>query len=280
MLGVSASTLRSWEQRYSFPLPHRSAGGHRQYEVSEIQALRQALEETRNISSAVSLARERGTGPPTSARLAEAFASFDEQQADRQLEESLAVRSVERTIDELLLPAVTSHADSEGSTAAFEFAWRHATGWLSAHKRLAPPATRPEGVLILDPWAPGSMDTLHAQALELVLRRAGLRTLSLTPATDRGRLGRAIRALDPRAVVLCGGAPLDDVARLVYAIRGIATDVRVFDYRDAVPDTGASTVVRLGDAPMPAREKLLAQLEAAARPDRRTQSARTTRASA
>ena len=273
MLGVSASTLRSWERRYAFPMPHRSEGGHRQYELAEIQVLRQALDETHNVSSAVSLARERGSGPPSCARLSDAFAAFDEQLADRQLEESLALRSVERTIEEVLLPAVESQAENATQTPAFEFGWRHATGWLSAHKRLAPPATRLEGVLLLDPWTPGGIETLHAQALELVLRRAGLRTLSLTPATDRGRLGRAIRALEPRAVVLCGRAPLDDVARLIYAVRSTAPDVIVFDYRGAVPETGASTVTRLGDGPAIARDRLIAELEATTPAPRRRASA-------
>jgi DNA-binding transcriptional MerR regulator len=265
MLGVSASTLRSWERRYSFPMPQRSEGGHRQYEFEQIEALRHALEETHNVSSAVSLARQRGAAPPSCERLAEAFAAFDEQLADRQLEESLALRSVERTIEEVLLPAVESQRDAERATAAFEFGWRHATGWLSAHKRLASAATRADGVLILDPWTPLTTETLHAQGLELVLRRAGLRTLSLSPATDRGRLGRAIRALEPSAVVLCGRAPLDDLARLIYAVRSIAGRVTVFDFRGAVPDTGASTVVRLGDGPTAARDRLLEVLETARR---------------
>jgi DNA-binding transcriptional MerR regulator len=263
MLGVSPSTLRGWERRYSFPMPQRSAGGHRQYDLDQIDALRRALDETHNISSAISLASRRGSGPPSCTRLAEAFAAFDEQLADRQLEESLALRSVERTVEEVLLPAVAEQALGDRSTPAFEFGWRHTTGWLSAHKRLASPATRAAGVLILDPWTPMSMETLHAQALELVLRRAGLRTLSLTPATDRARLGRAIRALEPRAVVLCGRAPLDDVARLIYAVRSIASGMTVFDFRGAVPDTGASTVVRLGDSPTDARDRLLEALEQA-----------------
>ena len=61
--------------------------------------------------------------------------------------------------------------------------------------------------------------TLHAQALELVLRRAGLRTLSLTPATiAAGSAARSARST--RALSCCtGGAPLDDVARLIYAVR-------------------------------------------------------------
>jgi DNA-binding transcriptional MerR regulator len=266
MLGVSASTLRSWERRYAFPRPQRSSGGHRQYELEQIEALRRALAETQNISSAVALAQQRGAGPSSCSRLSEAFAAFDEELADRLLEDSLALRSVERTIEEVLLPAVGEHSEADRATAALEFGWRHATGWLSAQKRLAPPASRDEGVLILDPWTACDLDSLHAQALELVLRRTGLRTLSLTPAVDRGRLGRALRALDPRAVVLSGsGTSLDEVARVVYAVRVAAPEIAVFDYRGAVPDTGASTIARLGHAPLAARDQLTAALGSARR---------------
>ena len=59
----------------------RSPGGHRQYALTEIEALRLTLAETHNVSSAVALARERGEGPSSPARLAAAFASFDEEQA-------------------------------------------------------------------------------------------------------------------------------------------------------------------------------------------------------
>jgi DNA-binding transcriptional MerR regulator len=261
MLGVSPNTLRSWERRYGFPRPHRSPGGHRQYALSEIEALRLTLAETHNVSSAISLARERGEGPSSTSRLSAAYGSFDEERANRLLEESLALRSVERTIEELLLDAVQTHADDEQS-AEYEFAWRHASGWVSAIKRLSPPATREDGILVFDASAPYSMDALHAQAFELVLRRAGMRTLTLTPAIAPARLGRAVRALMPSAVVLTGrGATLDAIGRLVYAVRGTAQHVTVFDYRGAVPDTGASTVDRLGETPLAARDLLVARLD-------------------
>ena len=97
-----------------------------------------------------------------------------------------------------------------------------------------------------------------------MLRRAGLRTLSLTPAVELTRLGRALRALDPKAVVLTGQrVSLDSIGRLVYAVRSVARDVTVFDYRGAVPDTGASTVSRLGESPVAARDALLARLATA-----------------
>ena len=115
--------------------------------------------------------------------------------------------------------------------------------------------------MIFDASAPCDLDALHAQALEVVLRRSGLRTLSLTPAVDLTRLGRALRALDPSAVVLTGRrVSLDSIGRLVYAIRSVVREVTVFDYRGAVPDTGASTVYRLGDSPVSARDALMKRL--------------------
>src|ERR1700687_3764496 len=103
MLGVSPNTLRSWERRYAFPSPQRSPGGHRQYALAEIEALRMTMAETHNVSSAISLARERGEGPSSAVRLAAAFGAFDEDHANRMLEESLTLRSFERTIEEVLL---------------------------------------------------------------------------------------------------------------------------------------------------------------------------------
>jgi MerR family transcriptional regulator, light-induced transcriptional regulator len=262
MLRVSPNTLRSWERRYGFPSPHRSPGGHRQYALAEIEALRLTLAETQNVSSAVSLARERGAGPSSPSRLAAAFTAFDEERANRLLEESLTLRSVERTIEEMLLEAVASHAHPGHTTAEYEFGWRHATGWLSAIKRLAPPASRAEGVLIFDASGPCDLDGVHAQALEVVLRRAGIRTLCLTTSIEPARLGRALRALDPAAVVLTGRrVSLDSIGRLVYTVRRVIHEVLVFDYRGAVPDTGASTVWRLGELPLGARDRLLERFD-------------------
>ena len=116
--------------------------------------------------------------------------------------------------------------------------------------------------MIFDASVPCDIDALHAQALELILRRAGLRTLVLTPSIETTRLGHALRALDPAAVVLTGRrVSLDAIGRLVYAVRGVVGDVVVFDYRGAVPDTGASTVCRLGEAPVAARDLLLSKLD-------------------
>ena len=262
LLGVSPNTLRSWERRFDYPKPRRTQGGHRQYELSEIESLREAFAETHNISSAISLARERGEGPSTAARVHAAFARFDETKVDRLLEESLALRSVERTVAEVLLPAVEELDGEEPATPEYQFAWRYSTGWLSAARRVAPPAHREQGVMIFDASIAYDTDALHAQALELALRRGGLRTLSLAVESDPARLGRALRALEPSAVVLTGRrAAMDTLGRLVYTSRAGERHVEVFDYRGALPDTGASTVCRLGSDPLAARDLLIEAID-------------------
>lgn len=262
MLGVSPNTLRSWERRFGYPQPQRTQGGHRQFDLAEIEALRQAFSETHNISSAISIARQRGEGPASPTRLSDAFARFDEDRADRLLEESLAVRSVERTVEEVLLVSLDELVAATALRAPeVGFAWRYATGWLAANQRVAPPAHRADGVLIFDATAPLDLTALRIQALELALRRGGVRTLTLSVDLDVERIARALRALQPTAMVLAGGpADLDVLGRLVYAARRHAPGVEVLDFCGALPDTGASTVTRLGRSPLEARDVLLDRL--------------------
>jgi DNA-binding transcriptional MerR regulator len=267
MLGVSPNTLRSWERRFGFPEPRRTAGGHRQFELAEVEALRSAFEETHNVSSAISIARERGAGPATPARLRSAFLRFDDAEADRIVEESLTVRSMERTVEEVMIPSVASLDESgDGETAEYAFAWRWTAGWLAAQQRVAPPASRPDSILLFDASHPVDLDSLHAQALELVLRRAGMRTLTLTASLDPNRLTHALNALGPRLVILTGRrASLDELGRLVFAVRRACGDsVTVLDYRGALNARGGvtgSTVMSLGDQPLAARELVLAHVE-------------------
>src|SRR3954449_10130135 len=239
LLGVSPNTLRSWERRFGYPKPRRTSGGHRQYDLGELEALRRALLETHNISSAIEVARQRGEGPTSAARLVEAFDRFDDSLADRVMEESLAVRSVERSVEDLMLPALESVRDREGREAEYELACRWATGWLHAARRVVPPASRPQGVLIFDSSARLDLESLHVQALELGLRRSGFRTLLLAFDLPPERVVRAIRALDPVAFVFCGGdATLDVVGRLVYTVRQVGSAAPGVEYRGALPVTG------------------------------------------
>jgi hypothetical protein len=262
MLGVSPNTLRSWERRFGFPVPRRTAGGHRQFDLGQIEALRASFEETHNVSSAIAIARERGAGPASETRLRSAFGRFDEAEAGRILEESLAVRSLERTVEEVLLPAVEALA-ADGAGPEHGFAWRWATTWLAAATRVSPAATREEGVVIFDASTAHDLEALYVQALELALRRRGLRTLTISVALDPARMARALHAVEPRAIVLAGhGADLDALGRLVFGARRIGGETLIVcDFRRALPDSGASTVTRLGERPLAACDHLVAALE-------------------
>jgi len=284
MLGVSPNTLRGWERRFGYPTPRRTGGGHRQFELGEIEALRRAFEQTQDISAAVAIARQRGSGPPGQMQLCAALNAYRTDRADAVLEESLALRSVERTVEEVLLTSVGSLEERRqgqpagrredppapaevqpGGVASpqYCFAWRYATGWLCAAQRVAPPASRPEGILIFDSSAAPDLDGLYVQALELFLRRAGLRVLSLPTEIHAASLGSALRALRPSAIVLAGQrASLDTIARLIYTTRQTAGDAVVLDFRGALPDSGASTVGRLGPSPTEAVQALGERLAA------------------
>jgi DNA-binding transcriptional MerR regulator len=262
LLGVSPNTLRSWERRFGYPSPRRTAGGHRQYELGELEALRRALLETHNISSAIQVARQRGEGLGSAPRMVEAFDRFDEGLADRLMEESLSLRSIERTVEELLLPGLELAENRDGREAEFETACRWATGWLHSARRVTAPATRSEGVLLFDSSPSLGMEGIHVQALELALRRAGFRVLLLSVALAQERMTRAMRALDATALVLAGsGATLDVLGRLVYAVRQTGSSAPLFEYRGSMPVSGTHNIPSLGGAPSEAVRNLKALVD-------------------
>jgi DNA-binding transcriptional MerR regulator len=245
VLGVSPNTLRSWERRYGFPTPKRTAGNHRNYELVELQTLRDALAQTGNISSAIELTRQRQAAPASSGDLLEALEGFDEDGADRAVEESLALRPLERTVEELLLPAIDRLAADPDREAEFEFGARWAMGWLHGARRLASTASRPAGILLLDSSRGQDVEAVHSQALDLTLRRAGFRVLMLSSELGDERLERALSALEPTALVLCGpGADTASAVKLIRRIREAGFDAPLYGFRargligDAVPSAG------------------------------------------
>ena len=118
-------------------------------------------------------------------------------------------------------------------------------------------------MLIFDASAPCDIDALHAQALELCLRRAGIRTLMLTAELDASRLAHVLQALNPRLVVLTGRRQwLEALARIAYLSRRTSEHIEVLDFRGALADCDAAAVPRLGPSAIGARDLLLARLNA------------------
>ncbi len=245
VLGVSPNTLRSWERRYGFPTPKRTPGNHRNYELVELQTLRDALAQTGNISSAIELTRQRQAAPASNDVLIAAFEGFDEEAADRAVEESLALRPLERTVEELVLPTIDALAADPDRETEYEFAARWAMGWLHGARRLASTASRPAGILLLDSSRGQDVEAVHSQALDLTLRRAGFRVLMLSAELGDERLERALSALEPTALVLCGpGADTASAVQLIRRIREAGFDTPLYGFRargligDAIPSAG------------------------------------------
>jgi MerR family transcriptional regulator, light-induced transcriptional regulator len=257
ILGVSPNTLRSWERRFGFPQPKRTPGNHRQYELVELQTLRDALAETGNISTAIELTRQRQSAPATTSGLQAALESFDEDAANRAMEESLALRPLERSIEELLLPTIDELSSNPEREAELEFACRWATGWLHGARRLAPSASRPAGILLLEAGEAMDVEGVHAQALDLALRRTGFRVLTLSSELEDERLGRALQALEPTAIVLCGPQSSNERAsELLGRIRGLGVRAPLYAFR--VP--GLASDIPVAEAPSEITQALNADL--------------------
>src|SRR6516164_4891810 len=129
LLNVSPNTLRAWERRFGFPKPQRSPGKHRLFTHGEVAALRDALQEGLSISSAISRAREGLAADANS--LVGALASYDRERADAAIEAALALRSVERSVEEVLLPTLDEISRRFSvESAAWAFAAHWATDWL------------------------------------------------------------------------------------------------------------------------------------------------------
>lgn len=244
-LGVSHNTLRSWERRFGHPSPRRTQGGHRSYDLGELQALRQALHETggRIAAAAVTLARGGGAASPTG--LLVAVDDLDEPAADRLMQEGLAVRSVEGAVEELVLPMIDLALERDGHEAEYEFACRWASAWMQSLRRTAPSVAGP-GVLVVDTAPLFDAESLYTQAFELVLRRSGYRTLLLPRRLPPEPIVRALGDRPP-PIVVCGGG-LGAEPQLAEAIGG--RDAPAFEYR------GAGTLATLGARPTEAVARL------------------------
>jgi DNA-binding transcriptional MerR regulator len=265
LLNVSPNTLRAWERRFGYPKPQRSPGKHRLYTHGEIAALKDALQEGLSISSAVSRAREGLSADADS--LVGALSSFDRERADAALEAALALRSLDRSVEEVLLPSLEELNRRHGvDSAAWAFAARWGSDWLKRAQRLTPPPVRQVSILIgdatrdeLDP------DTPAVRALELLCARGGASLLCLSVRGING-LADALSMLEPDAVVLAGGHARDDeVARWAYAVRSAAGPLPVTLFRREVirPLRGRTTGARhLPSSPSGAQAQLLELVEA------------------
>lgn len=268
MLSVSPNTLRAWERRFNYPRPQRTPGQHRVYVHAEVAALRDALQAGLSISSAVSRAREALSGDTSV--LVGALSSYELDRADAAMEAAIALRSVERGVEEVLLPSLEEIAARWGTdSASWALSARWADGWLRWAHKLAPAPTRPMTIVIGDATAdPLEPEAIAVRAFELFCVRSGARVLTL-PVRRLVDVGEVVTAFGPQAIVLAGeGVGDTEVARWAYQVRLAVGPMPVMLYRRATDGDGVRSTSALPDAPYDAHRQALSAAEPA--PERRT----------
>jgi MerR family transcriptional regulator, light-induced transcriptional regulator len=224
LLHVTTNTLRTWERRFGYPNPQRLPSKHRVYAYAEIVALQEALDEGLTISSAVSVARE-ACGPQHA--VLTALGSFAADQADEAMESSMALRSLERSVQEILLPALDEVRRRKGeSSAAWGFAATWGNDWLRRAQRMTTGVLHHPQILIGDAnHADHDVDAAYTRAFALCCSRHGMSVLTL-PVCGFDGLGEALAVFAPDIVVVAGDqCGEDDVGRWACSLRSAVVDV-------------------------------------------------------
>ena len=185
--------------------PKRTVGNHRNYELVELQTLRDALAADRQhlLGDRARPPAPGGAGQRRQTCWPPSRASTRPPPTARSRRASRCARSSARSRS-CCCRRSTSSPPTPTARPSSSSPRRWATGWLHGARRLASAASRPAGILLLDSSRGQDAEEVHAQALDLALRRAGFRVLVLSNELGDERLERALGALDPTAIVLCG----------------------------------------------------------------------------
>ncbi len=229
-LGVSVSTLHSWERRYGLAPSGRTSGGHRRYTAADIAALQQLRRLTASglatgaAAQAVAapvLRPPSGTDPAT--RFAAAADTLDPVAARRLAERAVTRLGPVAAWFEVLAPTLRELGERWARTGtcverehlATDAAQEALTGYVRRH---VPPARRPA---LLAVAAPGEAHVLPLHALAAALAAHAVTSLVLTDLPPRA-LRAAIDGLTPAVLVLWAHAPGTADTRL---LRNLALEV-------------------------------------------------------
>ncbi|MCI1641638.1 MAG: MerR family transcriptional regulator [Actinomyces sp.] len=204
-LGVSASTLRTWERRYGLGPGERRAGAHRRYRPEDVERLARMVELIHSgvgagdaAASALAMPVDvLGTGggqrdaPSSPGELARAARGGDARTVRQALAAAIASKDLPHVWSDLIAPAMESVlADSDGDRpGAGSSVLLMAVAWdvLRETATLDPPPGLPAAsrVVVLTDL----MHTLPAHVVGVSLERAGVPTTILATDHHRGMDG-------------------------------------------------------------------------------------------
>jgi MerR family transcriptional regulator, light-induced transcriptional regulator len=216
-VGVSVSTLRSWESRYGLAPTGRTAGGHRRYTMADVADLqriqwlvRQGMPTAQAVSSAGGTADRVIPSPVPGlpevdrlgGRLRAASLALDSATAIRTARAILTQRGGVRSWTQVFTPALQDAGEQwerTGGGVECEHLLSHAV--LTALDRYTSERRAPKQASVLLAATPNEAHTLplHAVAAGLAEQAIGCRTLDMLPVIA---LHSAVDLLAPGAVVL------------------------------------------------------------------------------
>jgi DNA-binding transcriptional MerR regulator len=215
-LGVTTSTLRSWERRYNLAGPQRTAGAHRRYtagDLARLTTMRQLITHGMPAARAAALVAPGSAPGPSPADLAallrDAADALDGGHVSAILRGALLRYGTAVTWEQILVPLLADLGDhwrEQGRGVDREHVLSGtAEAALRAHAQhtLTVPATG-DPVLLLA--APGERHTLPLAALAAALTERATPAVLLTdlPAAD---LEHALGLIHPRAALLWSRMP-------------------------------------------------------------------------
>ncbi|MEU8774952.1 MerR family transcriptional regulator [Streptomyces sp. NPDC048606] len=254
-LGVSPTTLRSWERRYAIGPALREDGRHRRWTPADIarleemcrltargvppsEAARAALGAAPAPLPATPGARVTPGGPgtlplgevrPEARGLARAAVRLDAQAVADLLEAALAEFGLVTTWEEVITPTLHAVGRKWASAGERYVEVEHLLSWhvSAALHRIRPAPRRPDVAPVLLACVPGELHSLPIEALAAALGERGLPVRMFGAALPAEALRDAVRRTGPRAAVLwsqsrttADGALARSVAGIEWGLRG------------------------------------------------------------
>ena len=272
LTGVAAGTLRAWETRYGVVSPSRTSTSYRSYsddDVEVVRRMRVLVESGIPARRAARLAGEAAEEPeppvPAAAEtsgspladhqtLTRVAARFDPVALQEALDEAFSLASVDRVIDDWLMPSL-GVLGAAWESGEVDVASEHFVS-SAVMRRLAAlfEASGAQGPRVLVGLPPQSRHELPVLAFAVCLRRAGLDVLYLGADVPLESWPAVVRASSPRAVVISAAHSRDVEAATATA--GVLHEAGV----PAVYVGGHAAGDVIGATPLPSRLSAAAQL--------------------
>ena len=216
LLGVPATTLRSWERRYGIPVVSRSPGGHRRYAEDELVQLRLMRDEISRgkragmAATEVRLLLDRDN--PQSSRIAQVLAAVeakDSSELTHVLDRAHDRIGLAATIDSVLMPALRQVGawweSGRCDLPQEQLLTKTARTWLARLRVLGPVLSDEPPILLA--CGPDDRHTIGLEALAALLAENHRAFHVLASTTSAPGLVAAARTTAVAAVVVVSQLP-------------------------------------------------------------------------